>query len=423
MGSLQFCSGFDCFKLLPMDKIAFFVIILFLNNAVLFAQESTDLKPVSTSNEATEVSAILSDWVLSGSNTYNLSNAVGIGTSSPGYKLDVLHGGSNGLRIKSSNQYSVVDIDAFNGDAALRFFNNGSKKWILRSFTNDNFQILHSSSGGERIGINAVTGYVGINDPSPVARLSVNGDIKIKDGTQAVGRVLTSDANGVASWQANPSSPFLVSGGNIYYSAGNVGINTSTPNGRLQFSNVISNRGIVLYENANNEHQYYGFGVNSNTLRYQVGTSGNHVFYASINSTTSKELFKIASNGNINAAGVISFTSDRRLKKNIEPLLKVMPKLNALQGYHFNWIDKTYSNRLQTGLIAQEVEDIFPELVDTNESGYKLVNYIGLVPVLLEGIKDLQHQLDEKTMAIQDLKEAFEDLKSQFLLLSASNQK
>lgn len=81
---------------------------------------------------------------------------------------------------------------------------------------------------------------------------------------------------------------------------GNVGINTLTPNAPLQFSNSVANRKIVLYDANNNDHQYYGFGITSGTLRYQVEhTSASHVFYAATSTTTSNEIFRINGLGNV----------------------------------------------------------------------------------------------------------------------------
>lgn len=80
---------------------------------------------------------------------------------------------------------------------------------------------------------------------------------------------------------------------------GNIGIGTAAPNAPLQFSNVTLNRKIVLWEDANNDHQFNGLGVNGgNTIRHQVGTvAGAHTFWAATSATTSNELFRITGTG------------------------------------------------------------------------------------------------------------------------------
>lgn len=81
---------------------------------------------------------------------------------------------------------------------------------------------------------------------------------------------------------------------------GNVGIGMTTPNAPLQFPNNLVNRKIVLWESSNNDHQFYGLGINSFTLRYQVSnTADNHVFYAATSASTSNELMRISGNGNV----------------------------------------------------------------------------------------------------------------------------
>lgn len=79
-----------------------------------------------------------------------------------------------------------------------------------------------------------------------------------------------------------------------------LGIGTTTANAPLQFANSISGRKIVLWEGSNNDHQVYGFGINSNVLRYQVDASvADHVFYSGINSSSSLELLRITGTGNV----------------------------------------------------------------------------------------------------------------------------
>lgn len=81
---------------------------------------------------------------------------------------------------------------------------------------------------------------------------------------------------------------------------GNIGIDNPLPNAPLQFSNAVVNRKIVMYEGGNNNHQYYGFGVNGGVLRYQTDAPwGDHVFYSAINENSSKELFRIGGSGRV----------------------------------------------------------------------------------------------------------------------------
>lgn len=97
--------------------------------------------------------------------------------------------------------------------------------------------------------------------------------------------------------------------------SGNVGIGNTSPNAPLQFGNSIANRKIVLWEGFNNDHQFYGFGINNNILRYQVNSlNDSHVFYAAANSSTaSNELMRIQGNGNV---GIGTNNPQRKLEIN-----------------------------------------------------------------------------------------------------------
>lgn len=78
---------------------------------------------------------------------------------------------------------------------------------------------------------------------------------------------------------------------------GIIGIGSADPHGELQFPNGLLNRKIVLWESANNDHQYYGFGIEGGTLRYAVDAPGAaHRFYAANNSSSSSLLMTIAGN-------------------------------------------------------------------------------------------------------------------------------
>ncbi len=98
------------------------------------------------------------------------------------------------------------------------------------------------------------------------------------------------------------------------------------------------------------------------------------------------------------AGGVISSSSDANLKKNISTLDNALNSALELRGVTYNWKDETKPQSKQLGVIAQEIEAIFPELVTVTSDGFKAVNYIGLIPVLIEAIKE-QQKLIEKLMA------------------------
>jgi len=92
--------------------------------------------------------------------------------------------------------------------------------------------------------------------------------------------------------------------------------------------------------------------------------------------------------------------SDETLKKNIEPLSSSLEKVMLLQGVSYDWKldeypEKGFTKNRQIGFIAQDVEKVFPELVQTDNNGYKAVYYTQMVPVLLEAMKEQQKEISE----------------------------
>jgi hypothetical protein len=131
---------------------------------------------------------------------------VGIGQTSPSYKLDILHSGSTGIRVQSSSGFSVVDIDASSGDAALRFANNGVNQWNIRNRPSDNYlEIFELGGGGTRMLIQDGTGFVGIGGSAPTVPLEV---------FPTVGGIATTGAFSFF----NPSSTTLGTGTNNTFS-------------------------------------------------------------------------------------------------------------------------------------------------------------------------------------------------------------
>ncbi len=94
-------------------------------------------------------------------------------------------------------------------------------------------------------------------------------------------------------------------------------------------------------------------------------------------------------------AGANLLTSDARFKTNITPVADALALVQRLQGVNFDWNraafpTRGFSSRPQIGVLAQQVETVLPQLVDTDAEGYKSVNYTGFIPVLIEGMKAQQ---------------------------------
>ena len=92
---------------------------------------------------------------------------------------------------------------------------------------------------------------------------------------------------------------------------------------------------------------------------------------------------------------VVAFaSSDERLKDNIKPITNSLEKVGQLKGYEFDWNDKqVVHSGHDVGVIAQEVEKVVPEIVETREhDGYKAVKYEKLVPLLINAINELTEQ-------------------------------
>ena len=95
-------------------------------------------------------------------------------------------------------------------------------------------------------------------------------------------------------------------------------------------------------------------------------------------------------------ANFFLFNSDRRLKEDIQPIENALEMVLAMRGVQFRWRDRSRGEGLQVGLIAQEVEEVLPETVFTeqDELGTKSIAYANLTAVLIEAIKEQQVQIE-----------------------------
>ena len=118
------------------------------------------------------------------------------------------------------------------------------------------------------------------------------------------------------------------------------------------------------------------------TVTYRGATTSTAVtFSGGINMSNSN-----ITNGGVITATEFNATSDMRLKDNITAVQNPLDILAAISGVQFNWKS---NGKEAVGVLAQEIEKVLPQIVNTNADGYKAVSYDSLIPILIEAIKEL----------------------------------
>lgn len=207
---------------------------------------------------------------------------------------------------------------------------------------------------------------------------------------------------GAKSWEADGgvNRPYFTMKGNQTDQApGLVWFHINKPDGASTMETAELNLG-----NSDGTHQIRMYGKlapNSTSHISLDGANGNHIylwgnggaeFTGNINGTTAS------------FSGAVTQNSDRRLKSNIKTLSNSLNNVVKLRGVNYTWSDPNKSQKLQIGLIAQEVEGVYPEFVTTDDKGIKSVNYSQMVAVLIESIKELNNSIEALKSENQTLK-------------------
>ena len=367
-----------------------------------------------------------------GSNTLFINGNVGIGTTAPAAaaKLTVMGNQTFGLPGNGSNTsgrfISIEGNTDSSGEGSSRVF-----------FTEHN----SSTAGMDSYGMSL--GYRG--GSTTVVGASGNtwtGLTQIGNGEWGMfGH--DNNATGVKIMQGSRSATYIAfySSGSetMRVTGGNVGIGMTNPAQKLQIANgnilIGTNnydlRGVdtagsaktLVRINSSNEAEYGWSGAGpvkfmgggSYTERMRIHTNGN----VGINNTSPSYKLDVtgdaritsgslgvgvapnATDGRIDASNdIVAFSSsDLRLKENIKPIENALDKVKSLTGVEFDWKPELkhahgYEGH-DTGVIAQEVQEVMPTAIRTNDTGYLAVRYEKLIGLLIEGMKEQQLQIDE----------------------------
>ena len=286
----------------------------------------------------------------------------GIGTTTPASKLHVKSNGSI-FRLEGSDH---AYMEWYPQGTATRYGWIGypSAGAIDLTFSSQfaTGSLVLNTNNTERFRINS-SGNVGIGTSSPTSTLTLGNTTGSVSGELTLNPAFTANEGGQINIRKS------VNGSTADWIIDQYGTSASDARFRI-FNSIGESNGITILENGN-----VGMGVLTPSVRLQV--SGDII------------------------ANSIAGSSDMRFKTHISPIENSLQKVLQLRGVYFDWNtkdfpDRKFSDQKAIGFIAQEVEKILPEVVQTEKTpeGYKAVQYDKVVALLVEAIKEQQKQID-----------------------------
>ncbi len=282
------------------------------------------------------------------------------------------------------------------------------------------------------------TGSIGVGISSPLEKLDVAGAIKFSNTNSTnLGTIrwTGTDFEGYtgSGWLSltapGGTSLWTTTGTDIYRPTGAVGIGLSPSGGyaldvqgTVRISPPIANSDFIFSNNGFEPT----FLPSTNNFGY-VGSNLNRIYQGHFSNLTVYNTF--------------TNLSDRAIKENIKPINSALSKILALSGKTYDLkrefalgdthgmsdekIQQLEAGRMnKIGFIAQELEEILPELVHYNEeSKLKSVDYIGVIPVLVESIKEQQEIINTQDQRMKDQDEKIEELYELILELTSKDKK
>ena len=413
---------------------------------VAAANAATDIRFYTAANQTTVTGSERMRIVSDGN--------VGVNTTSPDALLDV-----NGNASFAADNISIGSTTGAAGERANLNYFGGSAKFTIKGLTGVNTSI-GANNTDDYIYIKT-DGNVGIGTTTPGTKLEVNGGAFLRN-LAAIGRANTTwDTQGYEMrLNAQAGTPPLLIESNdtdlmVVDANGNLGLGISSPTYELDVADgnstqisiratteAVNNQGELLFttstgNNANTQVIASIRGIitqaTPSALKGAMGfrvNGGDNTGYAMyIQDDTNVGIGTLTPNAKLQVAGSVNCTggtctSDMRWKKDIQTLDNALEKVLEMRGVNYYWrseefVDKGFNNRKQIGVIAQEVEKIYPELIITDQEGYKSMDYMSLSAVLLEAIKEQQQIIESQNQKFagqeiinQELKAEIEEIKT-----------
>ena len=354
---------------------------------------------------------------------------LGIGTTNPGEKLQV----DGNIRVGISTTSNYIAFRGTTGDSpgsynhtyiGERIWSTGTERSELLLFKGNDIDV---ANGWDRIRLAAsqvridtyTTATNGTFEGVGISTTLINRVVVHSTGEVGIG---TDVLTGTASQRLQVNSGAYVSGnlgvGNtnpqntLDVGVGTIRLINKSSTGRfsqiyqdneLIFSNSSTNDDFSWINSSGSRMRLYGAGnlvipgtfTPTGTASQRLQVDGGAHVSGSVGIGTTNPTSKLHVVGDTYISGILTATdinsaSDIRLKTNIKPFENTLEKIVHINGVSFNWID---GNAKSGGIIAQDVEKVFPELV--NDGDHKTVNYNGLIGVLVESIKELKQEIED----------------------------
>jgi hypothetical protein len=387
---------------------------------------------IEASDAAGESQILLQTTDESTTHKWNITTGSGL-TPSLGFQYDsdfnggtwamnILHGGNVGIGLTSpAFTLDVNGVSRSRGVCVNSGFGNNTARPALSSGS------THPSYEIRSLGGNGNVGSTGADDG--FLRLRAGGGT----GTNSASYI---DLSGYSTYSGGDMKRNIVFGTlgterMRIKENGNVGIGTTSPDGRLHIcSGTSGDCHLILHADTDNNNETdnpkimfrqdaaiytaeIGIDNSGNKLAirgtsgiafYDGGTSSTDINHLESTSTermrieaggnvgigTASPGYKLHVNGDIYATGNITGYSDKRAKSDIQKIENALDKIDKLNGYTFTMNDKRY-----TGVIAQEVLPVLPEAVTGSEETHYAVAYGNMMGLIIEAIKELKKKIEQ----------------------------
>ncbi len=343
-------------------------------------------------------------WNQQGNNLYyNLGN-IGIGTSNPTNKLDVVGGDIN---IDEAHAYKIGGDDVVRIDGFSTYIGKNAGVNSTGGFNT----ILGNSAGRDN-----TTGSDNVFLGRYAGHQNTMGDANMFLGYAAGYSNTMGDANmflGYAAGTDNTTGGFNIFIGGLSGELNTTGTENVFIGHGTGGNNEIGSQNTLIGDHASTTIHNL---TNATAIGYNASVSSSHSLILGNQDVSVGIGVTDPGNYKLYVAGDAFTTgnwqgSDARYKQNIRSVQQAATKIKALRGtsYEFRqneFKEKNFRAGNQYGFIAQELQEVLPELVRQDEDGFYAVNYIGVIPILVEAFKEQQDVIEEQ----KSINEAQNDL-------------